>query len=139
MNPPQVKALFINKERGLSSKAVDSVTATTSGLSGEYHTGSNSRRQILIQSVEALIDLDLVPGELFENMVVDGLELTDLIEGDKFQVGGAMIEITVPCEPCSKINHIRPGLIGEISGRRGHFARILSSGQIAIGDLLQKL
>ena len=89
--------------------------------------------------MEALIDLNVEPGELFENMVLDGLEITDLIEGDKFQVGEVMIEITIPCEPCSKINHIRPGLIGEIGGKRGHFARILSSGQIAIGDLLQKL
>ena len=137
MEKPRVKALFVNRRKGGSSESVQSVTATEVGLEGDYHAGDRGKRQILIQSESILGELGLQPGQLFENMLVDGLEVMNLPEGQRFRVGEATIEITIPCEPCSQMNRIRSGLRADIDGKRGRFARVVSPGEINVGDSLQ--
>ena len=137
MENPRVKALFVNRQKGRSSESVQSVRATEIGLEGDYHAGDRGKRQILIQSESILGELGLQPGQLFENILVDGLEVMNLPEGQQFRVGKATIEITIPCEPCSQMDRIRSGLRTDIHGKRGRFARVVSPGEIHVGDSLQ--
>ncbi len=132
-----MKALFVNRRKGDSSQSVRSVTATEIGLEGDYHAGRKGQRQILIQSESILGEFGLQPGQLLENMLVDGLEVMNLPEGQQFRVGEATIEITIPCEPCVQMDRIRSGLRTDINGKRGRFARVVSPGEIHVGDSLQ--
>jgi MOSC domain-containing protein YiiM len=38
------------------------------------------------------------------------------------------------CDPCSRMDEIRPGLQAELEGRRGMLARVLETGEVAAGD-----
>ena len=48
-------------------------------------------------------------------------------------------EVSMICDPCELMEEVRPGLQAEIDGRRGMLARVLKSGQVAVGDELQLL
>jgi MOSC domain-containing protein YiiM len=48
-------------------------------------------------------DLDWQPGMFGENLTVDDLDETKLHQGDTFQVGEAILEVTVQRNPCYKL------------------------------------
>ena len=48
--------------------------------------------------------------------------------GQQVRVGGALFEITMVCDPCERMEAIRPGLQAKLEGRRGMLARVLESG-----------
>ena len=57
--------------------------------------------------------------------------------GQRVRIGGAEFEITMVCDPCSRMEEIRPGLQAEIDGRRGMLARVVRSGEVASGDSVE--
>jgi len=105
------------------------------GLSGDKHAGSASRRQVLIIDKETLDVLGLAPGTVKENLTVEGLDVMSLGPGTRLRVGDqAVLEITSACEPCFRMDEIRPGLRDELNGRRGMNSRVVEGGAIAVGD-----
>jgi MOSC domain-containing protein YiiM len=54
--------------------------------------------------------------------------------GQRVQAGEAEFEITMVCDPCERMEEIRPGLQQELEGRRGMLARVVKTGDIAVGD-----
>jgi len=51
------------------------------------------------------------------------------------QIGnGVKPRVTIPCEPCVKLNRIRSSLAKEVSNNRGILARVLVGGIITRGD-----
>lgn len=85
--------------------------------------------------------LDWNYGMLGENLTIEGLDDTKILIGDIYKVGGALIEITQPREPCSTfgakmgsmailkqfIDHARPGT----------YVRVLEEGLVKTGDTLE--
>ena len=57
--------------------------------------------------------------------------------GQQVRVGGALFEITMVCDPCERMDAIRPGLQAELEGRRGMLARVLEDGRVAAGDTVE--
>ena len=131
-------ALFVKREKGSLSESVPSLTLTEFGIEGDHHAGNKGVRQILLQSESILDEFKLQPGQLYENILVAGLEVMDLQEGQQFRVGDATISITIPCAPCVQMDRIRSGLGTDIDGKRGRFARVVSSGEICVGDSFQQ-
>ena len=43
------------------------------------------------------------------------------------------------CDPCSRMDEIRPGLQQELDGRRGMLARVVQSGEVAKNDEIELL
>jgi MOSC domain-containing protein YiiM len=43
------------------------------------------------------------------------------------------------CDPCSRMDEIRPGLQAELDGRRGMLARVVRSGEVSAGDVVELL
>jgi MOSC domain-containing protein YiiM len=83
---------------------------------------------------EVLESLGLAPGEIREQMTVRGLGLDALAEGAEIEIGGARFAVGIPCEPCSRMDEIRPGLREGLDGRRGRFFRVIATGPLAVGD-----
>ena len=81
-----------------------------------------------------LDDLGLEPGAVFENVVVDGLDVMSLAEGQQLCMGEALLEVTIPCEPCGLMDRVRYGLRDALKDRRGMFARVIAKGTIRAGD-----
>ena len=64
-----------------------------------------------------------------ENFTIEGDDVHTWPVGQRLRVGGAEFEITMVCDPCSRMDEIRPGLQTELDGRRASLA--VQSGEVA--------
>ena len=106
------------------------------GLEGDRHAKGDSKRQVLLMEAETLEKLDLHVGDVKENITTRGIALMGLPPGTRLCVGGAVLEITGECHPCSRMEDLRPGLLQEIGGQRGMLVRVAQSGTINVGDTI---
>ena len=135
--PAVVRGLFVTPEKKARPVAVDAVTTNERGFHGDYHSTLTNGRQILMISQQTLNQLNLEPGSTSENIVVDGMDVMSLSGGQHVRMGEAILEITIPCEPCTQMDRIRPGLKSALGDRRGMFATVVSPGVIRIGDAVE--
>jgi len=126
-------------ERGGKSVLQESVEAVTGGLEGDHHTGHSRRRQILLMSGSVMDELELPPASIFENVVVDDIDVMALGEGTPIRIGSALVEVTLPCEPCVQMDRLRKGLQDALQNRRGMFVKVLKPGTIRVGDRVEIL
>lgn len=112
------------------------------GLKGDRHAAraAGGKRQILLLDDADRRALGLEPGALKENVLVEGLALETLLPGQRLALGPQVIvELSMTCVPCQKLNRIRPGLLKESWGRRGQLARVLVGGALEVGDAVRLL
>ena len=121
-------------QKGAKSVLKDSVQATLAGLDGDYHAGVSKRRQIMLLSGAVVDEFNLNPGDIYENVIVDGFDVMQLREGQQVRLGDALVAVTVPCEPCSRMDRVRPGLQDALASRRGMFVKVLEPGMVRVGD-----
>jgi MOSC domain-containing protein YiiM len=107
------------------------------GIEGDRHARAGTRRQVLFVEVETLDALGLAPGAIREQVTVRGLKLDDLAPGTRVRIGGAELEVAGPCDPCTRMEEIRPGLRAALEGRRGRFMSVVRGGTIAVGQSLE--
>ncbi|HEY8952848.1 MAG TPA: MOSC domain-containing protein [Candidatus Dormibacteraeota bacterium] len=107
------------------------------GLAGDKHASPASTRQVLLADKEALDRLNLESGVIKENVTVEGLDVMTLDVGTRLQLGAQVVlEITSVCEPCFRMDEIRPGLRAELDGKRGMNSRVVTGGRIAVGEAI---
>lgn len=107
------------------------------GFDGDRHAKrkSGGKRQLLLVDGQSYAELGLEPGQLKENVIVEGLALEALPAGQRLKLGAeTVIELTGPCVPCWKLDKIRDGLLSASWGKRGQLAKILQGGVIREGD-----
>jgi MOSC domain-containing protein YiiM len=104
------------------------------GLEGCAHARPGTKRQVLFASAEHLDALGVEYGRIRENFTIEGDDVHSWPVGQRVRVGAAEFEITMVCDPCSRMDEIRPGLQAEIDGKRGMLARVVESGEVAAGD-----
>jgi MOSC domain-containing protein YiiM len=109
------------------------------GLEGCAHARPGNKRQVLFASSEHLEAVGVEPGRIRENFTVEGGDVQEWPVGQLVRVGGALFEVTMVCDPCERMDEIRPGLRRELDGRRGMLARVLEEGEVALGDSLELL
>lgn len=132
----RVTALFLAGERETPVRPVDALEARVDeGLVGDRHANKPPwrLRQVLLVDAAQLEALSLLPGQLKENVLVDGLALDALPAGQRLKLGEVVLELTMPCVPCQKLERIRPGLLKESWGRRGQLAKVVVPGTIGLG------
>jgi MOSC domain-containing protein YiiM len=108
------------------------------GVEGCAHR-RGGKRNVLFVAVEDLEALGVEPGAVKENFTVRGAEVMKWPLGQRLAIGDAEFEVSMICDPCELMETIRPGLLAEIDGRRGMLARVLKSGQVAVGDTITLL
>jgi len=134
---PSVVALFVCKASRAALQPMERVEAIVeTGLQGDRHAKRDSRRQVLLMEQEILDQLGLAPGQVREQVTVRGLGLERLPFGTRLRVGGALLEVANPCQPCERMEEIRAGLKDTLVGRRGRFVRVVEAGTFAVGDPL---
>lgn len=109
------------------------------GFEGCVHGRPGSMRQVLLMDWETLEAMELPAGAVRENITTEGINVNGLEAGEQLRIGEALLEVTVPCTPCSLMEKIRPGLRREIRGRRGTLCRVLEGGMIRRGDPIEKV
>jgi MOSC domain-containing protein YiiM len=109
------------------------------GIEGDLK-GRSQSRQLNIMSAEVLEQLrgegfSTGPGEMGEQIVVNGIDLTSLKVGDRLRFGeSAIIEMVLPRTGCDRFEHIQKHPKGSVRGRLGIMARVIFGGEIRVGD-----
>jgi MOSC domain-containing protein YiiM len=118
---------------------VPAATLGKAGLEGD-HARAGKRALTLIQAehlpvIAALCGRDSVePAVVRRNLVVAGINLNAL-RGVRLTLGGALVEITGPCAPCSRMEAaLGPGGYNAMRGHGGWCAEVLEPGPVAVGD-----
>ena len=125
---------------------LDSVGVTIEGgLDGDFRglvkPGGRGRRQVSLiergdwDAAMAQLGLDLAWSVRRVNLLVDGLDLPQL-PGARLRIGGVVLEITMECDPCSRMDAIAPGLCAALTPdwRGGVLTRVIAGGTISRGD-----
>lgn len=136
----EVAHLFRCLAHRLPMRPVEEIEALANrGLAGCAHAQPGGLRQVLLMDLDTLEDMQLRPGEVKENITTRGLDVRGLRPGQRLRIGAALVEVTVPCEPCKRMEEIRAGLKQELRGRRGMLCRVLEGGRIRTGDTILAL
>lgn len=136
----QVHLLFRAPRHGLPMERLLATEIIADvGFAGCAHARAGTDRQVLIMDKETLDALELLPGTIRENITTEGINVNGLEPGDRLRIGEAVLQIALPCTPCSLMDKIRPGLRKEIRGRRGMLCRVLRGGMIRTGDAIEKV
>lgn len=126
--------LYVKRSHGTPMEEVSEVSAVDGkGLKGDISFG-RSKRQVLLIEQETLAEFGLVAGQLRENGVVSGVELTGMKPGSQIQAGEVVLEVTGDCAPCQLVEELRPGLREAMNGRRGTLFRVMNGGLMRVGD-----
>ncbi len=109
------------------------------GLADDAHGGMELRQISLLaaESIEKIRQkgLNVSYGDFAENLTTEGIELYTLPLGTKIKVGrDVLLEVTQIGKTCVKPCAIFYAVGDCVMPREGIFARVLSSGNIKIGD-----
>ncbi|MDZ8053855.1 MAG: MGMT family protein [Aulosira sp. ZfuVER01] len=130
--------LFTKPKPGLKMRENTKINFKSSyGIEEDINANPISPRQVLIVRYEDIVELAIPPGELRENLVIQG------IKAETFQPGslitfetGAAVRLTFYCEPCKRINHLVKSL-ASIQGKRGILGVVIKSGEVQVGSHFQ--
>ena len=111
---------------------------SAAGLDGDRSCNPDNTRQVLIMDKETLDKFSLEPGQIKENITTTNLDLSNVKNGNVFFIGdNVTMEAVGDCEPCGKMDAIRPGLREELDGQRGILTVVINGGDINIGDSIR--
>jgi MOSC domain len=104
-------------------------------------TSEPSRRQVTLiereQIAEHAVSLGLPsisPGAVRSNIETTGINLISLL-GREVEIGGAVLRLYAPRDPCAKMDAICQGLRTlMLNSRQGVLAEVVRSGTIRVGD-----
>lgn len=129
----------LRPERLAPLAVVDTAQVDATGVRGD-HGRTGKRAVTLIQAehlpaIAALAGLDRVaPDTLRRNLVVSGINLS-AFRNRPIRIGGALLRITGPCAPCSRMEAaLGPGGYNAMRGHGGWCAEVLEPGEIRLGD-----
>lgn len=90
-----------------------------------------------------LPDTELGWGAFGENLTTEGLLEEDICIGDRYRLGTTELVVTQPRTPCYKlgIRFGRPEMVKRFhqSGRSGFYFVVVREGELATGDLIERL
>lgn len=133
-----VAAVWLYDRAAAAMRGVPSARALADhGFEGCGHARPGRKRQVLLIDEETLGRFGLVPGQVKENVTTRGIDIQSLPPGARVRAGGALLEITGPCEPCAFMDSLRPGLRAATEGKRGVLARVIEGGAVAPGDPIE--
>ena len=138
--PGSVRWIGIRPARRAPMAILETAEIALTGLTEDRRTTPGKRAVSLIQwehlaVIAALLGRDrLDPALLRRNIAVAGLNLLGLRKR-RFRLGGAVLQGTGPCAPCSRMEEILgPGGYTAVRGHGGITAEVLVPGPVAVAD-----
>jgi MOSC domain-containing protein YiiM len=87
------------------------------------------------------LDRDWEPGLFGENLTVAGLDPSHSEIGEQWRIGGAVLEVSEPREPCAKLATKlgEPGFVKRFARalRLGAYMRVIEPGELLAGDTIE--
>ncbi len=142
-------------ERGLPKAPVPEVQVTPQGVEGDFNRYRHEERAddpdmaVLLLPLETIEQLGhegwpVRPGDLGENITTEGLEYGAFAPGRRFRIGQTVVEVSKACDPCDNLYELPyvgrgrgPEFLKTTLGRRGWYARVLTSGLVRTGDSIE--
>jgi MOSC domain-containing protein YiiM len=128
-------------------EVTEGLISVEAGLAGDCKGAKHPLRQITVMCREAwqaavtkIGDPDLPWTVRRANLLIAGLELPKA-KGSVFRVGTVRLAVTGQTYPCTRMEEARAGLIKALAvdWRGGVTCRVLSGGQIRLGDTVEVL
>lgn len=113
------------------------------GIEGD-RKGGNPKRNLNIISFETLEALhedgfSTQPGQMGEQIVIAGIVLDKLVEGERLQIGNhACVEVVSHRTGCQRFEHIQGKTPQQATGRMGVMAKVITGGLVSVGDAVKK-
>lgn len=128
-----ISRLFIKPERRAKLKSAIALNLRRGwGIIGDINSNEISPRQVLVACRSSLKQLEIAPGELRENIVLDLAKPEIFKPGAKVNfASGAAIRLTFYCEPCRRVAHL-VDRISSLEKNRGILGVVVNGGAIAI-------
>ena len=140
--PGRLEWIGLRPARRAAVVAVASAEMDEAGLLAD-HAPAGPRAVTLIQAehlpvIAALAGVaEAPPATLRRNLVVRGINLAAL-RHRALRVGAALVEISGPCPPCSRMEEaLGPGGYNAMRGHGGWYARVVEPGPVALGDTVR--
>ena len=149
----KLNAIYLRPARSIACVKTSIATALTGcGLQGDRASLAASRnplgsnRQVTLIQAEHIAVISSLMNKPFDaallrrNLVVSGINLLAAKSLFKDQpmhltIGDVVLEITGPCEPCSKMEAtIGKGAYNAMRGHGGVNARVIKGGELRLGD-----
>ncbi|PLX85298.1 MAG: MOSC domain-containing protein [Desulfuromonas sp.] len=136
---PKILATCISDNKGERKRPVAQVKLQENhGIVGDAHAGDWHRQVSLLakESIDKMraLGLDVDHGDFAENLTTEGVCLTELPVGTRFQVNDCLLEVTQIGKEC----HTRCAIYYQagdcVMPKEGIFARVLQGGSICSGD-----
>src|SRR5262249_12111625 len=109
------------------------------GIDGD-RKGAGRGRQLNVMAAHTLEQLRAEglktgPGEMGEQIVIEGIDAGQLASGTRLRLGDeAIIEVAQPRTGCDRFEHIQGRPPSAVAGRLGVMVRVLVGGVIRVGD-----
>ena len=140
----EVVAICISEKKGTEKNTVNKCTVIENhGIKGDAHAG-NWHRQISLLSYEKIEDfknrgVNVDDGAFGENLIIKGIDFSDIIVGSKVQIGEVLLEVTQLGKKCHNHCRIYEAVGDCIMPREGVFAIALVGGEILVGEKVSLL
>jgi len=144
-------------ERGLPKPEVFEAQVSSAGMAGDYNLYRQTKKNgdpdmaLLLMPVETIEEIrrdgwPVQPGDLGENVTLEGVAYSELRPGRRLRVGRVIVEVSKPCEPCDNLYALPyvgaargPQFLKGMLNRRGWYARVREPGIVRKGDVVELL
>lgn len=137
----QVVSVQLHEGHGKPMRAVrEAPVRVGGGIEGDSHV-SRTKRAVTVVDVSTHESVGVKPGDLREQITVEGLpKLDDLADGTLLRVGAVTLRVNGPCDPCTHIGEMNgvadPNEFQSmLEGRRGLVCHVVvADGPVRVGD-----
>ncbi|MBC7755967.1 MAG: MOSC domain-containing protein [Bdellovibrio sp.] len=145
-------AIYLRPARGILAQPTNRAVALAGrGLQGDRSTLAgkiDGKRQVTLMQAEHIVVIEKLLNKpinaalLRRNLVVSSINLLaakSLFKDQKMllTIGNIVLEITGPCEPCSKMEAVLGrGAYNAMRGHGGVTAKVVVGGEFKVGDLV---
>ena len=145
MNGRVISLQVRTEKHGMPTPVALAVGRIDGGIEGDVHA-LRSTRAVLVVDRATLEALDLNPGDLREEITIEGLsDVTNLPPDTELRIGGVTLRVNGPCEPCTHIGELLAvpdpeAFRQSLLGRRGALCTVAAvSAPIRVGDPVEVL
>ena len=139
----KITSINISPKKGTFKQPVERAELRVDhGIVGDAHAG-NWHRQISLlaqESIDKMIALglpDLTPGKFAENITTEGISLYTLPVGTVLRLGNCRVEVTQIGKECHQHCEIYKKVGQCIMTPEGIFVRVLTPGELSVGDEIE--
>ena len=138
MNARVISLQIRTEKHGAPMPVAEGIGRVDGGIEGDVHA-QRTTRAVLVIDRSTLEALDLRPGDLREEITIEGLpDVTNLPPDTEVRIGGVTLRVNGPCEPCTHIGELLARYRHEVETTEplafGVWAHVERAGTVRRGD-----